>query len=322
MTASFSQETLHEMAARWTSPYPEDHRFKVYTDTTDFYRVGYGDIVVLGEKPFLVLHNAKEGRFGLDDEVKYWVKRSIDLESGEMKIIKLVFYEKFTSNIGGLEVECFRSPRKEARILKLVADHKNFMHGYSVVDEKENLVRVLEIVKGKTLYSFVQNLRGDHEKYFHEQFPEVLDHYIECIEGIHFLHENGEKHGDIRRDHIIIDRESGTYRWIDYDYNYRHRENIYGYDLYGLGNILLYLAGMGDVLLMDLKEKNSPVLDILTNDDLNMVFNNRVTNLKKVFPYIPDSLNRILMYFSVGTNVFYENTQQLLDDIGEFKAGL
>ena len=44
----------------------------------------------------------------------------------------------------------------------------------------------------------------------------------------------GEKHGDIRRDHIIIDRESGNYRWIDFDFNYRHRENIYGYDLFGI----------------------------------------------------------------------------------------
>lgn len=322
MTSNFTQAMLHEMASRWTSSYPDGHRFKVYTDTSEFFNVDYGDIVILGEKPFLVLHNTREGRFGLDDEVKYWVKRSIDLETGEMKIIKLVFHETFISNIGGVQVECFRSPRKEARILKLVSDHKNFMHGYSVVDEKENLVRVLEIIKGKTLHAFIADCAEDHERYFYEKFPDILDHYMECIKAIRFLHEHGEKHGDIRRDHIIIDRESGTYRWIDFDYNYRHRENIYGYDLFGLGNILIYITGMGDVLLMNLKAQNSPVLDQLTNDDLNIVFNNRVANLKKIFPYIPESLNRVLMSFSNGAPVLYEHTRQLLEDIGEFRADI
>ncbi|MCP4114715.1 MAG: hypothetical protein GY737_04795 [Desulfobacteraceae bacterium] len=310
------------MAVRWTSPYPEGHRFKVYTDTTDFYRLEYGNIVILGGKPFLVLHNTKEGRFGLEDEVKYWVKRTIDLENGDKKIIKLVFHEKFFSKIGGVELECYRSPIKEARILKLVADHKNFMHGYSILDERDNLVRVLDIVKGKTLYSFIEDFNGNHETYFFENFPGILDHYIECIKGIRFLHDNGEKHGDIRRDHIIIDRKTGDYRWIDFDYTYRHRENIYGYDLFGLGNILIYLAGKGDVLLMFLKENCRPVLDKLTNDDLNIIFNNRVANLQKVYPYIPDSLNRVLMHFSMNTNIFYDNTTQLLEDLEEFKAEL
>jgi serine/threonine protein kinase len=322
MISKFTQEMLHEMAGRWTSSYPKEHQFNVYTDTTDFFKVNYGDIIILGEKPFLVLHNTREGRFGLDDEVKYWVKRAIELETGEMKIVKLVFYETFMSKIGGLEVECYRSPRKEARILKLVDDHDNFMHGYSIIDEKDNLVRVLDIIKGKTLYSFIEDCTGDHEQYFHKQFPMILDRYVECIDAIRFLHENGEKHGDIRRDHIIIDRETGIYRWIDFDYNYRHRENIYGYDLFGLGNLLIYITGKGDVLLPNLKQHDSSALNRLTHDDLNIVFHNRVANLQKVYPYIPESLNNILMYFSNGTPVFYEHTRQLLDDIGEVRSRL
>ena len=81
----------------------------------------YGDVVVLNGHPYLIRHNAKEGRFGIDDDVKFWVKRAIDLKTGDLKILKLVFYEKFTSTIGGIAFECFRSPRKEARILDLVA---------------------------------------------------------------------------------------------------------------------------------------------------------------------------------------------------------
>ncbi len=80
------------MAARWLPLSQGSRRFRIHTDTTDFFRVEYGDVVILGDRPYLIRHNAKEGRFGVDDEVKFWVKRSIDLKSGSLKIIKLVFY--------------------------------------------------------------------------------------------------------------------------------------------------------------------------------------------------------------------------------------
>jgi serine/threonine protein kinase len=279
--------------------------------------VEYGDVVILGGRPYLIRHNAKEGRFGVDDEVKFWVKRSIDLESGSLKIIKLVFYETFKARIGGIEFECFRSPKKEARILDKVVGHNNFMHGYSIEDEEGNLIRVLDYIFGKSLHAYIESLQMDHKSYFYNLFPGILNNFMECIEAIRFLHQLGEKHGDIRRDHLLIDRNSGWYRWIDFDFNYRHRENIYGYDLFGLGNILVFLAGMGDVLLLELEKQNHPALYTLWKEDVNIVFKNRIANLKKVYPYIPESLNRVLMHFSKGANWFYENTKQLLDDLGE-----
>lgn len=306
------------MVALWTSPRRESYRFKIYKDTSDFFRVEYGNVVILNEKPFLILHNAKEGRFGLDDEEKFWVKRSVDLTDGSRKILKLVFHEKFTANIAGIPFECFRSPKKEARILKLVAGHKNFMHGYAVEDEKGNIVRILDVINGETIHAHVQNLKIDHKAYFYELFPDILSKYIECIKAVKFLHENNEKHGDIRRDHIFIDRNSGNFRWIDFDYNYRHRENIYGYDLFGLGNILIFLTGMGDLMMTDLQKQNHPALSLLTDDDVNIVFHNRVANLKKVYPYIPEILNTALMHFSRGANWFYDNTGQLLEDLEGF----
>jgi serine/threonine protein kinase len=308
------------MAARWLPLSQGSHRFRIHTDTTDFFRVEYGDVVILGGRPYLIRHNAKEGRFGVDDEIKFWVKRSIDLESGSLKIIKLVFYEAFKTRIGGIEFECFRSPKKEARILDKVAGHDNFMHGYSIEDEESNLIRVLDYIFGKSLHAYIESLQMDHKSYFYNFFPSILSNFMGSIEAIRFLHQLGEKHGDIRRDHILIDRNSGRYRWIDFDFNYRHRENIYGYDLFGLGNVLVFLVGMGDVLLPDLKKQNHPALEGLREEDLNIVFNNRVTNLKKIYPYIPESLNRVLMHFSKGTNWFYETTTQLLDDLREFKT--
>ncbi len=320
MTSSISQEDLRQMASRWLPPSQGAHHFRIHMDTTNFFRVEYGDVVVLGGKPYLIRHNAKEGRFGVDDEVKFWVKRSIDLKSGSLKILKLVFYETFKARIGGIEFECFRSPKKEARILDRVAGHNNFMHGYSIEDEEGNLIRVLDYIFGKSLHAYIESLQMDHKAYFYNLFPGILGNFMESIEAIRSLHQLGEKHGDIRRDHILIDRNSGRYRWIDFDFNYRHRENIYGYDLFGLGNILVFLVGMGDVLLLELEKQNHPALGTLWKEDVNIVFKNRISNLKKIYPYIPECLNRVLMHFSEGANWFYENTDQLLDDLAEFQT--
>lgn len=324
MTSSdFSQASLRELASRWLPQVP-GQRFKVYKDTTDYFRIEYGDIVILDGSPFLIRHNAKEGRFGLDEEEKFWVKRSIDLRSGMTKIIKLVFFEKFIARIGEIEFECFRSPRKEARILNLVKGHPNFMQGYSVQDDHDNIVRILEFIYGVSLAEHISEISRtiSHETYFYEYFPGVLDHFMLCVEGIRVLHDHGEKHGDIRRDHILVDRESKQYRWIDFDYNFRHRENMYGYDLFGLGNVLMYLVGMGDIVYQELRRSDDPSLARLMDEDVNIVFKNRIANLKKVYSYIPDNLNRILMHFSKGANVFYDHTTQLIDDLREVQSTL
>jgi hypothetical protein len=314
MPPALSPEQIQEMARSYMPSF-DSHGFRILSDTSDFFSVDYGDILLLNDTPFLVRNNAKEGRFGLDDEVKYWVKRSVDLVTGELKIIKLVYHERFVANIGGFEFECFRSPHKEARILDLVRNHPNFMQGFSASDQKGNTIRVLDYIPGKTLHDMIAQIKEPHEIYFHEMLPAVLRNFIECVDAIRFLHEHGEKHGDIRRDHILIDREKNRYRWIDFDFNYRHRENIYGYDLFGLGNVLIYIVGKGDVLLADLKRNKPEVLSCLADADLNIVFHNRVSNLKKVYPYIPEALNQVMMHFSQETNWFYENTNQLIEDL-------
>jgi hypothetical protein len=77
---------------------------------------------------------------------------------------------------------------------------------------------------------------------------------------------------------------------------------------------------MGDVLLLELEKQNHPALGTLWEEDVNIVFKNRIANLKKIYAYIPESLNRVLMHFSKGANWFYENTEQLIDDLGEFQT--
>lgn len=291
-------------------------RFKIITDTSDFFRVDYNDVVLLADAPFWVKGYEKEGRFGLDDEPKYWVRRAVDLRSGATCILKLVFHESFETRIGGAVVKCFRSPGKEARILDLVREHPNFMHGRWVLDQAGNNIRILEYIRGRRYDQLIEELAcADHEEYFHRFFPQVLAVFIEMTRAVKFLHDQGEKHGDIRRDHILWDAETDTPRWIDFDYNYQHGESMFSFDLHGLGNLLIFLAGRGDVLVPDLFRQQRHLHDRLVAEDLGISYQNRVANLQKIYPYIPDSLNLVLRHFSQGAGIFYDHTGQMLDDL-------
>ena len=94
--ADYTQMELIELASRWMPSLKDSRRLQVHTDTSDFFRIEYGDIVMLSGRPYLIRQCAREGRFGLDDDVKHWVKHAVDLENSDRCLIKLVFYEKFT----------------------------------------------------------------------------------------------------------------------------------------------------------------------------------------------------------------------------------
>lgn len=316
-----TEKEILRMIRRWVASerVPKQVRIK---DTGDFFRVDYDDVVLLDGVPFFIRNNEREGRFGLDDEPKFWVKRAINLLTGEIKILKWVFKEQFNVKIGALVFECVRSSHKESRILELVRGRDDFMQGRTVPDAAGNPLRILDFIHGKTIAEITLTLGRDHEDFFFQYYPALLAEYMGMVKAIRFLHENGEKHGDIRRDHVIKDETTGRYRWIDFDFNYRHGENRFRYDLFGLGNILIYITGRGDVITHRLLQDDPAALARLAADDMNIVFHNRVANLRKVYPYIPASLNRILMHFSQGATIFYDSTMELLEDLGEAREEL
>ena len=93
---------------------------KIWRDTSNFTSIDYGDIILVDNRYFLVTGYTREGRFGIDDQPKQWVPKVQDLETGESNILKLVFHETYKIRFGELEVTCYRSPEKEARVLELV----------------------------------------------------------------------------------------------------------------------------------------------------------------------------------------------------------
>lgn len=317
----FTEKDILRMVRHWVPRERVPKHVKI-KDTSDFFHVDYDDVVVLKGVPFFVRNNEREGRFGLDDEPKFWVKRSINLFTGETKILKWVFREQFNVRIGTLVFACVRSPHKEARILELVRGRDDFMQGRTVPDAAGYPLRILDFIHGRTIAQNTLSLGTDHEDFFYHYYPALLEEYIGMVKAIRFLHESGEKHGDVRRDHVIKDETTGKYRWIDFDFTYRHGENRFGYDIFGLGNILVYITGRGDIITQRLLQDDPDTLGRLSSDDMNIVFHNRVANLQKVYPYIPAALNRVLMHFSTGAKVYYDTTSELLEDLGEAKKEL
>ena len=290
---------------------------RVYTDTTDFTSIDYSDIIAVEGRYFLITSYTKEGRFGVDEQIKQWVPKVEDLESGVQYIVKLVFRETFDMRLGQFMVTCYRSPEKEARILELVQGHPHFMQGESLLDAAGNLVRVLIPVSGNRLDKVIHS-ESSHKDYFSKELPLILEQFLGCLKAIGFLHQNGFRHGDIRRDHIFVDRNTGLYYWIDFDYDFYLPEKPFALDLFELGNILIYLSGRGDYhpreILAD-PAMGEAVVQTLTPSDFSLLTRNRVVNLQKIFPYIPDALNNILLHFSVGTDVFYETVEELHTDL-------
>ncbi len=289
---------------------------RLFTDTTAYMEISYGDVIEIDNHHYLVLRDEVERSFGIEDP-KYWVKRCILLETGERRILKLVFHEKFMLKLGALEIPCYRSPEKEARILDLVRGDLRFMQGYSRFDKKGNVVRIIEIISGKRLDHAVFEIETNHRDYFYNHLPGILKKFMDSCRAIKFLHDHGEIHGDIRRDHLWIEHGTGRYRWIDFDYAYEFEENPFGLDIFGLGSLLIYLVGKQIFTMSNLESQgfSKEVAASISEEDFSLLYKNRIVNLKKLYPYIPKRLNLVLMHFSNKAEVFYETVDEFLQDL-------
>lgn len=305
-----------ELVKRYLPNFPLRYCRNVVTDTTQIMSIDYGDVIKLDCGHYMVYKNEAERRFGLEDP-KYWVKRCIELETGVRKILKLEFHETFPVKVGEFKIDCFRSPDKESRILEIVDGDPRFMQGKTTRDAAGKNVRILDIVQGRRLDLTIERFDMDHKTYFREILPGLLRKYLDAIEAIGKLHSHGERHGDIRRDHLYIEYETKRWCWIDFDYTFKFYEHPFGLDLFGLGNILVFMAGMDNITVQSYKKMRFPddKLPNITDDDLSIAIANRIINLQKIYPYIPSELNQILLHFSNGAEVFYSTTDELLEDL-------
>ncbi len=289
-------------------------KINIFEDTSEFMLIDTGDVLRLAGNDYLVVGQAREGRFGIDEQPKFWVKTAIDLTTGERKVIKMVFLETFNSRIGDTVFHCFRSPEKESAILRKTHGHPNFMQGRSVPDSAGNLVRIIDFISGPCLYNYLRMQKMPHREYYHRELSKIMQPLLASIEAIKHLHRQGWHHGDIRADHLIINKTTGRYVWIDFDYEVSPS----GYDLFCLGNVLLQVVGKGRHSLHDIRLRPFDYPDMNGNlnfSDMSLMFRHRIVNLRKLYPYISEDLNEILMRFSVKAQNTYNAVDSLLADL-------
>ena len=290
---------------------------RVITDTSNIFTIDRGDILDIDGKRYMVTGHERERRFGVEDP-KFWVKRVIELETGKKKLVKLSYFEAFDTHLGGVRIHCFRNPQKEGDILELVKNNPNFMQGTMHRDSKGNVIRIIDPLKGDNFFLFIASLDIDYENYYHNMLQGILRNILKTLDAIRFLHAHGFRHGDIRNDHIIVEKETGNYVWIDFDYDFSTDENPFSLDLLGLGNILLYAVGKGFYYLREI-EGNPEIYNNLKGPieerDFSIFSRKRFMNLRKIYPYIPVQLNDILLHFSRGAEMFYESVEEIIEDL-------
>ncbi len=296
--------------------------FRILEDTTDYFEVDYGDVMVLNKVGYLVRGTESEKKFGLEGERKPWVKSCVDLTTGDRKVIKLTFHEEFACRIEGLKFTCLRNPEKEARILDKIRDHKGFMQGFHVYDAAGNNVRIIDRIPGRSLDIVVRSIQADHKTYYHEHLPALLKNLAEAFANMADLHEHGEIHGDITPDHIHVEKETGDFIWIDFDYDYKETNDLFVRDVYEMGTLLAFVVGKDYLSLSEIRSKHPEISERLRPEDMQSVFPNQLANLKLVHPYIDDRLNAVLMSFAKGSNDRYERAQRLADDLASVAAGM
>jgi hypothetical protein len=143
-----------------------------------------------------------------------------------------------------------------------------------------------------------------------------MEKLLRAFDAVAFLRQKGEQHGDIRNDHILIERGTGNHVWIDFDYQMSNPD----YDIWCLGNVLCYVVGKGNHYFHEIRNNSigyppTPETLSLCEEDALLFFGHRVANLRKLFPYLPQELNAILMRFSARTPSLYDRIESLTDDL-------
>ena len=296
----------------------------VITDTSEFMRIHRGHFILLEGREFFVSGDIYEPRFGLDEQPKFWVKRGYDLDSGNMVIIKLEFYEESEARFGSFRIPCYRSPKKEGEVLELVTGDLRFMQGQAFIDHVGNNVRVMDYIYGKSLFESILDMEIDHEQYYHAHLAPLLNKLVGCFEAIQMLHDNDLYHGDIRNDHIVIEEGTGGYRWIDFDLCQDVMFDPYmsftAFDVWSFGNVLQFVVGKGLSSFHDIhtsRRISDNVASTIQPADASAFHHHRLMNLKKIYPYISERLNTVLMRFSMGTEDYYWTTPEFMADLTE-----
>ena len=140
----------------------------------------------------------------------------------------------------------------------------------------------------------------------------------DALDAMAWLNRQGERHGDIRNDHLIVDPDTGRLGWIDFDLSVAASD----IDVHCAGNVLLFVVAQGIVTFADARRLLPPAApDPFEPADAALVFSNRVANLRKLYPYLPEGLNELLMRYSVDAPEPFATMDEVVAALDGSSAG-
>ena len=181
-------------------------------------------------------------------------------------------------------------------------------------DPAGNNIRIIDLIRGKTLFNHIAELQLSHEAYTVQALPDILARLVGCTEAMASLHDRGLTHGDIRNDHILVESDTGRYRWIDFDYTINYSD----FDIWSMGNVLTYAVSKGIITCRSAIRAGVE----LSEDDALLFYGYRVANVRKVHPHVPRELNDLLMRFSHGSTDFVSSFDELAEGLRVAAAAL
>lgn len=174
-------------------------------------------MLVAGQHLYLAHRNARpRGCFGLEDEIKFWVKRGRGLDT-EVRLREDPFHERFDAVLGDVTIEC-RPSRKESAPPGTGQGSPALHARLHPARRQDSPIRVLQIIRGKAAPPPSRSLAMDHAVFFRTE-PAAGSTSTHRLRASHRL--SARAFGEAwrhRRDHVIQDAETGLCRWIDFDF--------------------------------------------------------------------------------------------------------
>eukprot|EP00826_Nyctotherus_ovalis_P018819 TRINITY_DN15699_c0_g1_i3.p1 TRINITY_DN15699_c0_g1~~TRINITY_DN15699_c0_g1_i3.p1 ORF type:complete len:348 (+),score=73.43 TRINITY_DN15699_c0_g1_i3:68-1111(+) len=134
------------------------------------------------------------------------VKSGVHKATGKKVAIKV--YEK--SRIA--DVQRKSCVEREIKILQRLS-HDNIVHLYETIDSSRQLFIIMELIKGRSLYSYVHSKKGSK---LDER--ESMRIFSQIASGIDYCHKNNVTHRDIKMENMLLDEKCNA-KIIDFGFS-------------------------------------------------------------------------------------------------------
>ena len=133
--------------------------------------------------------------------------------TGEKVAIKILYKKLFKNNILSL-----KHIKREIQILKIVK-HENIINLLDIIDEKNEIYLITEYCP-YDLFSLI--IKNRNKKLSEES---ALNYFSQYINGLHYLHQNGISHRNLRPDNILLDEKKEKIKIIDFGLSTTYSKN-------------------------------------------------------------------------------------------------